>query len=76
MPVRFEDLPAKTRAQVRAANGLPKKPKPSSRTGDGQPCAGRCGCGAAFDRYTRWERHADAEHHSRWSVDLDQLKPA
>lgn len=71
--VRIEDLPPGLRAQITAAaSGSPTRDegtKTRSRAGQTTRIPGpayRCvACGVVFDRYSRWEKHADTARHHR-----------
>lgn len=60
--MRYDELPAKMRAQVDAQLGREgssgKRRVSRAGTGDGQPCRYVCGCGDRFPTFTSWERHS------------------
>lgn len=69
--VKASDLPVATRRKL----GLEDEAKASTRpsragVGHAAACPGRCGCGETFPTYSKWEKHAAATNHHRWSIDL------
>jgi hypothetical protein len=69
--VNLSNLPPAMQAKVLAQAGeKPRARKSRAGTGDGQPCPGRCSCGATFMTYRRWEQKHFGPGHSRWSVDI------
>lgn len=71
MGLKLSDLPLALRDKVLAQAGeKPRTKKPRAETGDAQPCPGRCSCGEAFDRYSKWEARHWPGCRGRWAIDL------
>lgn len=73
MVIHTEDLPAATRKKLGIeAKGRSSKPS-RANTGHSVRCPGWCSCGERFSSYSRFEKHAKAEHATsgvRWSIEL------
>lgn len=57
-------------ARIRAPSPVTRKRPSRAGVGDAAPCPGHCGCGEPFPNARAWERHADAEGHHVWQIDL------
>lgn len=70
--MRYEDLPAKARAQVDAELG--KKPRAAKGAGStGGPCAYRCHqCGHESPTWPKAEAHGQASGHTRQDMILQE----
>lgn len=70
--MRYDELPARARAQVDAALGAPKATRTTRRAAPADPNARyRCHeCGAVIARYTAAQRHVDTEHSVGARLDL------
>lgn len=71
MALKLSDLPPAVRARVEEQAGIgPRARKSKAGVGDGQPCPGRCSCGATFGKYTTWENKHWPTCRGRWCIDL------